>query len=162
MKRVGIFILMALMVTAFCSCSKQKEEGNFEHVADDDAAMNAAIAKAKATSPDFIAAFHAQKPGTSHYCVKKPYPTPKGGDEHMWIDLLTETNGVLEGTIENDAEETREVKIGQKVKLRIDEISDWMYEDGNRLIGGYTIRYFVDKMSPKERENFLKNVGFEL
>ena len=121
--------------------------------------MNAAIEKAKNT---VTAAFHAQKPGTTEFCVKKPYPTPSGGVEHMWIAVVAEENGVLKGLVANDAEETREVKNGQTVSLKISEISDWKYHDGKKLIGGYTIRYFVEKMSSKEREAFLKEAGFEL
>ena len=124
--------------------------------------MNAAIEKAKATAGDFVAALHAQKPGANSYFVKKPYRTPNGEHEHMWIEVLEEVNGVLKGRIANEAEETREVKMGQLVSLKISEISDWKYQDGNKLIGGYTIRYFVEKMSPKEREAFLKGAGFEL
>ena len=80
----------------------------------------------------------------------------------MWIAVLNEENGVIKGRIANEAEETREVKMGQTVSLKISEISDWKYQDGNKLVGGYTIRYFVERMSPKERQAFLKDAGFEL
>jgi uncharacterized protein YegJ (DUF2314 family) len=124
--------------------------------------MNAAIEKAQSTVGDFVKAFHEQKAGTKDYYVKKPYGTPGGGKEHMWIEVTKEENGVMQGTVANEAEETREVKMGQAVSLKVSEISDWKYQEGKKLIGGYTIRYFVDKMSPKEREAFLKEAGFEL
>lgn len=124
--------------------------------------MNAAIAEAKRTANDFVAAFREQKAGAKDYFVKKPYATPSGGLEHMWIAVFAETNGVLTGRVANEAEETREVKMGQTVSLKISEASDWKYQDGKKLVGGYTIRYFVEKMSPKEREAFLKEAGFEL
>jgi uncharacterized protein YegJ (DUF2314 family) len=124
--------------------------------------MNAAIEKAKSTVDEFVQAFRAQKPGTKDFYVKKPYRTPSGGIEHMWIDVLEEHQGVLRGRIANEAEETREVKLGQKVSLNTADISDWKYQDGNKLIGGFTIRYFVERMSPTEREAFLKEAGFEL
>jgi uncharacterized protein YegJ (DUF2314 family) len=154
-----------LVAAAFCvlaGCSRSKEGDNYTHVRAEDTAMNAAIAEAKRTAGDFVAAFHEQKPGTKDYFVKKPYPTPSGGQEHMWIAVLDETNGVIKGRVANEAEETREVKMGQTVSLKISEISDWKYQDGKKLVGGYTIRYFVEKMSPKEREAFLKEAGFEL
>ena len=34
--------------------------------------------------------------------------------------------------------------------------------DGKKLIGGYTIRYFYDKMTPKGKEEFIKETGFEM
>ncbi len=156
-------ILIALSLVAFTGCSRQdKEAENYTHVDSEDVAMNAAIAKAKATTADFLQAFHAQKPGTTNFSVKKAYPVPGGGQEHMWIDVLSESNGVIEGQIDNDAEETKAVKLGQKVSVNISEISDWFYMDGKKLIGGYTIRYFIDKMSPNDRETYLKETGWEL
>ena len=80
----------------------------------------------------------------------------------MWIEVTDEHDGVIQGIVNNEAEETDEVKFGQKVSLKITEISDWKYLDGKKLIGGYTIRYFLDKMSPEEREAFLKEAGYEL
>ena len=157
-----ITILATAAVLVVLGCSRSKEGSNYTHVASEDAAMNAAIEKAKATVDDFVRAFHTQKPGAKDYFVKKPYRTPAGEMEHMWIEVLDEEQGVLKGRIANEAEETREVKMGQLVSLKISEISDWKYQDGNKLVGGYTIRYFVEKMSPKEREAFLKEAGFDL
>lgn len=160
--RVLVASLSIVALSAFVGCSRSSEGDNYTHVEAHDAAMNAAIEKAKATADDFVRAFHAQKPGAKDYYVKKPYKTPRGGSEHMWIEVTDEQNGVLKGHIANEAEETREVKNGQSVSLKISEISDWKYQDGKKLIGGYTIRYFVEKMSAKEREAFLKEAGFEL
>lgn len=155
-------VLITVIVLSLVGCSQNKEADNYKFVASEDATMNAAVEKAKATVDDFVRAFHAQKAGAKDYFVKKPYQTPTGGMEHMWIEVLKEENGVLNGRIANDAEETREVSRGQMVSLQTSEISDWKYQDGNKLIGGFTIRYFIEKMSPKERETFLKEAGFNL
>jgi uncharacterized protein YegJ (DUF2314 family) len=158
-------VLIPLLTLTFLTvpgCSRHAKGDRTLDVSADDPAMNAAIAKAKATSADFVRALHERKPGTTEFFVKKPYPTPGGGSEHMWIEVSDEKDGVLTGTIANDAEETREVKNGQKVTLNLSEISDWKYQDGKKLIGGYTIRYFIDKMSPKERAEFLQQAGIEL
>ena len=160
--RKTIPVLLLLMTLTFAGCKQAKEGANYQGVADDDAAMNAAIAKAKATSADFVAAFHAQKAGTHEFSVKKPYPTPSGSQEHMWIAVTDENNGVLKGIVANEAEETRAVTNGQPVTLNISEISDWKYIDGRKLVGGYTIRYFLERASAKEREEIMKNGGFEL
>lgn len=134
---------------------------NAPSVPSEEAALNAAIATAKATSGDFVKAFHEQKPGTRGFHVKRPYPTPAGEVEHMWIRISSETNGVLNGTVVNEAEVTRAVKMGEKVSFPLSEISDWKYVDGKKLIGGFSIRYFYERMSPQEKEQFLKEAGFE-
>jgi len=160
--RILLTIIAAIAYLTVSGCSRNKEGSNYTQVAAEDPAMNAAIAKAKATSGDFVRAFHEQKSGTSGFYVKKPYHTPSGEVEHMWIEVSGESHGVLDGVVANEAEETRDVKIGQKVSLNISEVSDWKYVDGRRLVGGYTIRYFYERMSPKEQEAFIKEAGFEL
>lgn len=160
--RVFLLILMLAGVTGLTGCSRNTEGNNYTQVDDKDAAMNAAIAQAKSTVGEFVKAFHAQKPGTAEFFVKKPYPTPSGEEEHMWIEVLAEQDGGLQGRVANDAEDTREVKLGQEVTLKTSEISDWKYRDGKKMIGGFTIRYFLDRMSPKEREAFLKEANIEL
>ena len=157
-----VLAVAAISFSILPGCSRAKEGGNYVSVSDDDAAMNTAIDKAKVSSGAFLKAFHEQKPGTKNFFVKKPYPTPSHGAEHMWIEVHSETNGVLNGVVANEAEETQAVKMGQEVSLKISEISDWKYEDGKKLVGGYTIRYFYDRMSPKEKEEFLKETGLEL
>ena len=159
----SIFIILTTVAAlTFMSCSRSKEDGNYTHVESGDAAMNAAIEKAKSSVDQFVAAFRAKKAGTKDFYVKKRYPTPAGEQEHMWIEVAEVHDGVLKGRIANEAEETREVKIGQMVSLKTSEITDWKYQDGRKLIGGFTIRYFVEKMSLKEREAFLKEAGFDL
>lgn len=158
--RAPIFGLFGLVLLAFAGCSRSS--GNFSAVSDDDAAMNEAIAKAKATSGQFVEALRARKPGTKDFYVKKPYKTPDDGHEHMWVEISAEKDGVLEGTVANEPQHTTEVNWGQKVSVDLSEISDWKYQDGNKLIGGYTIRYFVNQMSAAEKQEFLAQAGFEL
>ena len=157
-----ILLPVTIALLATLGCSGNKEGANYLQVSDNDPGMKAAIAKAKASTRDFVSAFHAQRPGTSGFSVKKPFPTPNGTEEHMWIDVLSEQNGELKGRIANEAEETREVKLGQSVTLKLSEMSDWKYQNGRKLVGGFTIRYLADRMPPKEREALLKEAGFEL
>jgi len=160
--RLLLPIVVAISIAVLPGCDRHKEGNNYSHVDSDDAAMNAAIARARETSGNFLQAFREQKPGFNSFHVKKPYPTPSGGREHMWIEVQEENDGVLKGIVVNDAEETHEVKIGQAVTLNISEITDWKYLDGKKLVGGYTIRYFIDRLPPTEREGFMKEAGFEL
>jgi uncharacterized protein YegJ (DUF2314 family) len=157
-----LFVTLALTLTLVFGCSRSSDSDNYVHVADDDKEMEAAIAKAVATTNEFMTAFRAQKPATKNFCLKKPYPTPAGSSEHMWIEITAEGDGVFKGTVANNAEETTKVKLGQEVFVRLDEISDWKYEDGKKLVGGYTIRYFLNKMSAEERKKVLEQSGFEL
>ena len=50
--------------------------------------------------------------------------------------------------------------MGQKVTVEPSKISDWMFVQNGRLVGGYTLRVLRDAMSPSERKEFDKNVPF--
>ena len=155
------------MIAGHASCDvksikRDARDSNYARVTDDDGAMNAAIAKAKATFPQFVSALRSQKATFRDFGVKKPYATPSGGYEHMWIDEIKEADGAFEGVIANDAYDTRLVKIGQRVGFSESEISDWKYVDGDALVGGFTIRYFVERMTPEEKRAIEKEAGFQI
>jgi len=154
-------LLATLLFLTLVGCSRS-EEDSLVYVKKDDPGIATAIEKAKATSGDFIVAFKARSPGTSDFYVKKPYPTTDDGSEHMWIEVQSVDDDTLTGNIANDAIETKEVKLGQTVTLKLSEISDWKYQEGRKMVGGYTIRYFIDRMLPKEKAAFLEESGIEL
>src|SRR5262249_54858881 len=113
MKSRLLFVLFAALACAIAvGCSKKTEDPNFRHVEGDDADMNKAIATARATVGRFVSAYRTKRAGTSHFMVKKPYPVPGGGEEHMWIDVTGLQDEIVAGLIANDAEETKEVHLG--------------------------------------------------
>ena len=122
--------------------------------------MNKAIATARKTSDAFLQALRNPKSSYRDFCVKKPYPSKRSDAEHIWIGGVHEVGDHLEGRIENEPYGTTEVKFGQLVSVKLNEISDWRYLEDNRLIGGYTIRYFYDRMSQAEKKAFLEEAGF--
>jgi uncharacterized protein YegJ (DUF2314 family) len=138
------------------------KDPNYQEVSRDDNEINAAREKARSTTNDFVLAFKAQKPGTTNFFVKKAFPNPAGGEEHIWIRVTEEKEGVLTGTIANNPQNTLDLSKGDPATVNLSEITDWKYQDGTKLVGGYTIRHFINKMPPAEREAFLKKAGFEL
>jgi uncharacterized protein YegJ (DUF2314 family) len=126
---------------------------------DDDADMNAAIKEAKASLSTFVAALKRPAPAQSYFAVKKPYPVRDGGDEHIWISNVSLDGSNFRGTVDNDPAGKVDVKIGDTVTVAPHEISDWMIIDDGRLIGGYTIRVFRDRLPPGERAEFDREMG---
>ena len=45
----------------------------------------------------------------------------------------------FQGTVNNEPEKVKTVKMGQKVTVAA-KISDWMYVENRKLVGGYTMR----------------------
>jgi uncharacterized protein YegJ (DUF2314 family) len=54
------------------------------------------------------------------------------------------------------------LKVGDKVSVNPDEISDWSFVRNDQLVGGYTIRVLYAEMSPAEQADFLKGAKFQI
>jgi uncharacterized protein YegJ (DUF2314 family) len=133
---------------------------NIKYVSTNDAVMSRAIATAKKTSNNFIQAFRHPKPSFHGFSVKKPYLIKGQRFENMWIGDLHEVGDRLEGRITNTPVEATEVREGQLVSVKLNEVIDWMYIDGNSLVGGYTIKLFYERMNKEEKKSFLNQAGF--
>jgi uncharacterized protein YegJ (DUF2314 family) len=151
--------VVAVLALAVSGCGKSESRDKVTHVADDDPRMNAAIDKAKSTVSDFIAILESPKPGQSGFSVKMPF-TDGGETEHMWVSPITYDGKNFHGTVNNEPATVKTVKLGQKVSVAPSNISDWMYLENKKLVGGYTLRVLRDTLSPAERADFDKGVPF--
>jgi uncharacterized protein YegJ (DUF2314 family) len=135
--------------------------GNFVVLPGDDPGLAAAKAKAQATLPKFLRRLAAPGTDLTSAAVKAPLTVP-GGTEHVWLSDIRYENGEFVGTVANDPRQATDVRIGQVVRVRESEISDWKLVDGGRLIGGYTIRYFLSRMPAKQRAALIASLPFTI
>jgi uncharacterized protein YegJ (DUF2314 family) len=130
-------------------------------VEDDDPRMNAAIEKARATADSFIAALKAPKPGQAGFSVKMVFTAGDEG-EHMWLAPVTYDGTQFHGTINNQPAIVKSVALGDEVSVAPAEISDWMYIDNGKLVGGETLRVLRDGLDADERAEFEKSLPFTM
>ncbi len=130
-------------------------------VEEEDLSMNAAIHEAQKTIDEFDQALKSNNPGYTGFAVKKKYKTLDGG-EYMWINEITLFDGKYKGIVNNIAEKTTEVKYGDTVIVRRDEITDWMYVKENILRGGYTIREIRNRLNKDQRTKMDKELGVKI
>ncbi len=126
---------------------------------EDNEQLARAVAKAKETYTQLIAALN--KPNVQHHghSVKKPFDAPTHGREHIWIIDVTWDGTAFHGTINNEPVDTQLVKFGDRVEVKPEELSDWMYIDGNRVVGGYTLRVLHYQQSPEKQKQFVEQTG---
>jgi uncharacterized protein YegJ (DUF2314 family) len=152
-----IFFLFILIASEI-SVLGQGEPGIY-NTDDSDAEMNAAIKKSRVTFTEFSTAFEKQQ-GFSH-AVKVSFPTKNGG-EHIWLSDIQKKNGKFYGKVDNTPEDVPSVKLGDIVEIDPAKISDWLYIDEGKLVGGFTIRVIRDRMTPAERKQFDKDFGVKI
>jgi uncharacterized protein YegJ (DUF2314 family) len=102
----------------------------------DDADLKAATEEARRRWPEFAQAF-AGKKADQIFAVKAPF---KDGEhtEFMWMKILKIEDEFLQGVIDNDPVRVAKFKRGTRVRLRVKALTDWMYTDGDQIIGAFT------------------------
>jgi uncharacterized protein YegJ (DUF2314 family) len=128
-------------------------------VKDDDPGMAAAVAEAKATLVEFEDAL--KKPaGRDGFALKKKFEE-NDQVEWMWVCDLKAVAGGFEGALNSEPEVIKKVKLGDKIKLKRDDVADWMYLDNGAMVGGYSVRLLVDRMPPAKRKAMEKDLGID-
>lgn len=153
------FGVVAVVTLAVAGCGKKHPVDKVAMVSDDDPRMNAAMDKARSTVNAFIAALKSPKPGQTAFSVKMAF-TDGASTEYMWLAPVSFDGTNFQGTINNEPEKVKTVKLGQKATVAPAKISDWMYVENRKLVGGQTLRVLRNALSPAERAEFDKGVPF--
>lgn len=140
-----------------------KREGNPDYVTPGSRKLMArATEKAKATFNQLLQALENPQPTYYGFAVKKGFAKPKRAHEHIWLTNLNWDGTQLKGDVNNEPIDTEEVEFGDTVVIKPDEISDWMYIDGDKLIGGYSIRVLYHESSPEEQKAMRQEMGLKI
>ena len=148
--RILTLVFTAIIIVS-CGCGRKVPgtDRAIVSVTAEDAAMNRAIAEARASVGEFIRKFQNPSPDETDFAVKMPISDEKQ-TEHFWLGNLTYSNGVFFGTINNDAETVKTVTLGQKCSVKEGDISDWLYMKGRKMIGNRTLTALFPHMPPED------------
>ena len=135
--------------------------GNVVTLPADDPGMEAAKAQAVATVPEFLRRLTRPGADVASAAVKAPLTLPNG-TEHVWLANVRVEGDEFVGTVDNDPNPKTGVKSGDTVRVRHAEISDWKLVENGQLVGGFTIRYFIDRMPAKQRAALTKALPFSI
>ncbi len=124
-------------------------------------AMRRAVYQARRTVGVFIQALQKPGPGESDFEVKKPF-VQDGVVEHLWLSDVTFSGNRFHGFVDNKPAKIKGLKMGDRVSVNANEISDWAFVDKGRLIGGYTIRVLYYELPPAGRVALQKEVRFSI
>jgi uncharacterized protein YegJ (DUF2314 family) len=136
-------------------------EPEYFQVPKDHAAMHRAVIEARKTVGEFITALNHPAPGQQDFEVKKPFI--QGNEvEHIWLSDVRFVGNRFQGRIDNKPEKIRGLKLGQLVSVNPNEISDWLYVDNGKLVGGYTVRAHYNELSPEQKQEFDRAADFKI
>jgi uncharacterized protein YegJ (DUF2314 family) len=119
----------------------------------EDAAMNLAIERARATLPIFDRYLSRAAGGEVQAILKARF---QQGDvvEHMWVSDVTFTGGVYRGSLINRPRELTNVAQGDAVDIMPRHVSDWLVVEEGVGLGNFTMLELRRRMAPAERTAF--------
>lgn len=158
MKTTFIYFASLLFILSSCkenntSKAERGGEPDVYNVANDNAKMNKAIEQANNTIQEFKTALDSDNPNYDFFALKQKFDTSDGA-EHIWVQDIYRENAEYIGIVGNEPVKTTEVQLGDTITVDTNKISDWMYYDEGKIVGGYTIRILRDGMTDEERKQF--------
>jgi uncharacterized protein YegJ (DUF2314 family) len=124
-------------------------------------AMQRAAKEARKTVEQFITALQHPGPGQQDFEVKKRFV--QGSEvEHIWLSDVQLVGNRLQGKIDNQPRKIGGLKLGQIASVKPKEISDWLYIDNGKLVGGYTVRVHYSDLSPQQKQKFDREADFKI
>lgn len=136
-------LLLALCVCCLAGCTHSIEdpaviEGNKVSLAADDADIAASTQKAQSTLDEFIEALKKDSK-EEMLSIKVKVPTPGGSFEHMWLINPVYKDGKFSGTVDEDAFEIPNLKMGDKITVDREDVEDWLISRDGKFKGGFSI-----------------------
>lgn len=65
------------------------------------------------------------------------------------------------GVLGSDVAGFKSCQVGQEVSVNESEVSDWMFVEDGKLVGGYTLRAIREQLRGQAREGFEKSMWFK-
>jgi lipoprotein len=104
---------------------------------------------------------HRVVPGLDFAMVKICFLDVVDGEEvgeHMWINDVDFDGETISGTLVNEPDAVQNVKNGDRVNAKIDEMSDWMFAVGGRAYGGFSVQAMRSRMQKGEQKEYPENL----
>ena len=139
----------------------EKDEAPPVPIKEKDPRMAAAIAEARATVRQFIAALTNPTPSQSAFSVKVAV-TDGDQVEHIWLAPVRYENGKFSGRVTQAPLKVTTVGFGDELDVAANALSDWMYADEaleQQLVGGYTVRVLRELSLQQQGDTPAAGVG---
>jgi len=139
---------------------RRDENPDVVMVKNEDERMDWAIEKANYTLHHFKDCLSSPKENQNYFSLKARIEDDHAV-EHIWLgEPEYDAEGSFYGVVGNVPLNLTNVKLGDRVGVSSDHVSDWMIVEEGRLIGGYTIRALRDAYpAGPERDAFDEQVG---
>ncbi|HLF73944.1 MAG TPA: DUF2314 domain-containing protein [Anaerolineales bacterium] len=150
-------IILGLLLTVSCAPSTSAPAAG---TPDPDPEHTAAVNKAHETMDTLFKALLAPQPSYTFVGVRVRF-TGVERYEDMWTEPVDYYNGVFTVEMVEGVTVEHGLHPGRFVQVPVQDVLDWMIlEEDGTVLGGYTIRLAYERMTPEEKEEFLRVTGY--
>jgi uncharacterized protein YegJ (DUF2314 family) len=118
-------------------------------VAPDDPRLLAAVKEARRRWPEFVAAFEQRDSGQL-FSVKVPVREGKQ-TEYMWLSVSALEHEMIYGRLDNEPVNMKRLHAGDRLRVPVRDLNDWLYTRGDTLTGGFTIEVLANNHKRPQR-----------
>ena len=126
-----------------------------------DAELDAAMRQARDSLNEFVVRLGTPHAERTFAAVKVRFYPPDETPQEIWVDEVTYENDIFRGNVGDDIPGLK-LEMGETITVNKEDIVDWMIVEEGKLIGGYTIRLAVQRMSAEERQRFLETLDYSI
>jgi uncharacterized protein YegJ (DUF2314 family) len=120
------------------------------NIPDSDPRMVAAVAEARRRWPEFVAAFETR--AGKNFSAKIPI-TRQGNTEFIWLEVTAMEHDIVYGTLGNEPMNLPGLKLGSRVKAKLEKLNDWCYVGpAGELVGGFTVKVLEEVAKGSKRK----------
>lgn len=158
-KLVAGALAPALIVMAAPALA-QKQDGGVIGYAANDVEMNAARAEARRTLPQFFAALTNPAADEGYFMLKFDLLASPDEAEHIWAEeIAVADDGTITGVLAN-VPLADGFRVGQRVTIARDAISDWGFLRGRVMQGNFTTRVMLHDMPAAQAGEIKQSLGW--
>jgi uncharacterized protein YegJ (DUF2314 family) len=106
-------------------------------ISPNDPRLLAAVREARRRWPEFVAAFEQRENGQM-FSVKVPVREGKH-TEYMWLSVSALEHEMIYGRLDNEPLTMKRLHAGDRLRVPVRDLNDWLYTRGETLAGGFTI-----------------------
>jgi uncharacterized protein YegJ (DUF2314 family) len=157
---VSVLMSFSLPTQAQSQGQGGKIKDKVYNISSQDAEMEEAIGKARATLDDFLK-LQAQPPkGADGFKIKVKF-SGGGNDEHIWVAPFQVTSKGFTGTLAGQPRYVTHLENGQNVQFTRADVSDWGYVQDGKQKGSYTVCVMFKHMPAADAQRYRRDYGFE-
>ncbi|HEX4854725.1 YegJ family protein [Arenimonas sp.] len=165
MPKRSIYLAALLVLATLSGCEAPAvgpngELGDVYRVEQGNPAMERAYVRAREGRDRFLETWRSPPPDSSGFAVK--VGVSEGEDtEYFWITPFREEAGRFIGTVSNEPTMVRLVSLGSEISFSKAEIVDWMYFQGEAVVGNHTACAMLENSPVAERTELKRQYGLQ-